>query len=157
MTHSRMKAYFDQEMGLSLQMPSDWDAAETNQFPLVLLAPPEDGFRANMGFGVSPMNPPTPEHLQHIITRTRHDRQQDYDHFEFINEARFMHRGFPGHIERYRWTLDNTGAALQQVFALILTGPDALYNIHGTTLEQHADKYVPLFEQIVYSIRFPRG
>ncbi len=152
-----MKAYFDQELGLSLQMPVDWEAAETNEFPLVLLAPPEDGFRANVGFGISALHPTTPEHLQQVITRTRQDRQRDYENFEFINEARFMQTGYPGHIERYSWTLETNGAALEQVFALILTTPDTMYNIHGTTLRQYTAQYLPIFEHIIFSIRFPRS
>jgi hypothetical protein len=152
-----MKAYFDQALRLSLQMPIAWDAAETSEFPLVLLAPPEDGFRANVGFGVSSLHPTTPEHLQQVINRTRHDRAQDYEQFKFINEARFTQTGYPGHIERYRWTLETNGAVLEQVFALILTSPDGLYNIHGTTLHIHAAQYLPIFEHIIFSIRFPRG
>lgn len=157
MTLPPMKAYFDQELRLSLQMPATWDAAETIEFPLVLLAPPEKGFRANVGFGISALHPTTPDHLQQVIARTRHDRARDYEQFEFIREMRFMLAGFPGHLEHYRWTLETNGVGLEQIFALILTGPEGLYNIHGTTLQEHAAQYLPIFEHIIFSIRFRRG
>lgn len=148
------KSYYDDDIGVSLQMPTNWEAGATDQFPLILMAPPENGFRANLSFSIKDLNPPTPEHLQQTIDAARASRQDSYDGFELVSEQRVMIDNFPGHIERYHWTMDHTGQAMTQLFALILTGPDALYGMHGTCLRDAEDTYVPAFESIIQSMRF---
>ncbi len=148
------KSYYDPDIALSLEMPTDWDAAATDQFPLLLIAPPEQDFRANLSFSVQEFDPSTPEHLQWVIDQTRADRSRTFVDFQLISEQRIMQDNFPGHLEHYHWTMDDSGLPMTQLFALILTAPNALYGLHATCLQATENRYVPIFMNIIHSLRF---
>ena len=148
------KSYYDADVGLSLEMPTDWDAAASDQFPLLLIAPPEQDFRANLSFSIQELIPPTPEHFRLIIKETRADRRRDFVDFELFSDQHILQDNFPGHIEQYHWKMDETHVHMTQLFSLILTGPDALYGLHGTCLQSTEDHYLPIFIAIIRSIRF---
>jgi hypothetical protein len=148
------KSYYDPDIAISLEMPLDWDAAASDQFPLLLLAPPQDNFRANMSFSVQELDQPTPEHFKAVIRQTHADRRRTFTDFQLVSEKRILQDNFPGHIEHYHWTMDDTHIPMTQLFALILIGPDALYGIHATCLRDTEQTYLPIFNAIIHSLRF---
>jgi len=148
------KSYFDPDIAVSLEMPADWEAAATEHFPLLLMAPSEQAFRANLSFSVETLDPPTPANLQLMIDQTRADRRQTFEGFQLVSEQRMMQDNFPAHIEYYHWNMDGSHIPMTQLFALILTAPDALYGLHGTCLQSTEDTYLPIFTAIIRSLRF---
>lgn len=148
------KSYYDPDLSVSLEMPMDWEAAANDPFPLILMAPPEGDFRANLSFSVQVLEPPTPEHLQQLIDQTRAERRQSFAGFEPVSEERLMQDNFPAHLEVYHWTMDGSGVPMTQVFALILTAPEALYSLHATCLRGLESHYLPVFRGIIQSLRF---
>lgn len=148
------KSYYDKDVGVSLEMPAEWDAAASEHFALILLAPSKQRFRPNLSFVVKSLKPPTPEHLQQMIDKARKDREASYQGFALVSEERLMQDNYPGHLEVYHWEMDETGTPLTQIFVLILTGPDALYSLHATCLREQETTYLPIFREIIASLRF---
>lgn len=148
------KEYYDDDLLIGMQFPDDWDTAENEQFKLILLAPAVSEFRANMTFLVRDLQPPTPENLKQLIAQARSQREADYDGFELVEELEFRVDEFPAHQEVYHWNADEVGTGLTQLFALIMTGPTALYSIHATCLRETESTYIPQFKAIIQSFEF---
>lgn len=152
-----VRKYHDTEVGVALEIPAEWNAGSTPDFALVLFAPEEQGFQANLTFTLSPFHPPTHERLWGLIQDTRQDRMDAYQGFTLIQEERMIQDQCPGYIETYYCEMDDTHLPLFQLFAIILAGEDALYTLHGTALRSTQAVYEPLFRQMIQSIRFLRN
>ncbi|GEM_PF-3122421 len=152
-----VRSYYDSEVGMSLELPAEWDAASTFDFALVLSAPEEQGSRAGLCFNISPFNPPTQERLLAFIEDTRQERMEVYGGFALLSEERIIQDRCPGYIETYRWQAEDTNVPIFQLFAAILLGQDALYTVHGTALLSLQATYEPLFRQIIASLQFIRA
>lgn len=150
----KFKSYYDEDLGVSLEMPVKWAIIEHDVIPLVIMAPVEKKFQANMTFVVKELEIATPEAMQIVIESARNDRMESYDNFELVHEERLIIDNSPAHMEYYHWTMDNTGTPLTQLFALIFIGNDMLFSIHATFLRKLEDTYLPPFEHIVKSLRF---
>jgi hypothetical protein len=151
-----VRSYYDANVGVAMEIPAEWDAGSTPDFALILVAPEEQGFNANLSFTISPFDPPTQDRLRDLIQDTRQDREENYPKFSVVREERMIQDKCPGYIETYHWELEETNTPLFQLYALILAGQDALYTLHGTSLRSLEDSYEPLFRQIIASIRFIR-
>lgn len=150
----KVKSYYDEDLGLSLEMPKKWMIVENEHIPLVIAAPPEKKFQANMTFVMRDIEIATPEAMQVVVDSARSDRMESYDNFELVQEERLIIDNSPAHLEHYHWTMDNTGLPLTQLFALIFIGNDMLFSIHATCLRKLEEKYLPRFEHVVKSLRF---
>ena len=151
-----IRSYYDSNIGVAMEIPAEWDAGSTPDFALVLMAPEEQGFKANLNFTISLFNPPTQERLLGFIEDTRQDREDSYPGFSVLREERMIQDQCPGYIETYHWELEDTNLPIFQLFALIMAGTDALYTLHGTALRSLEQMYEPLFRQMIASIRFIR-
>lgn len=151
-----VRSYYDASVGVAMEIPAEWNAGSTPDFALILVAPEEQGFHANLSFTVSPFNPPTQERLRDLIEDTRQDREANYPGFTVLREERVIQDKCPGYIETYHWEMEETGVPLFQLYAVIMAGEDALYTLHGTALRSLERAYEPLFRQIIGSIRFIR-
>lgn len=150
----KFKSYYDEDLGISLEMPVKWGIIEHDVIPLVVMAPMEKKFQANMTFIIKELELATPEAMQIVVESARNDRIESYDNFELVHEERLIIDNSPAHIETYHWTMDNTGIPLTQLFALIFIGNDVLYSIHATCLRKLEETYLPRFEHVVKSLRF---
>jgi hypothetical protein len=151
-----VRSYYDASVGVAMEIPAEWDAGSTPDFALILVAPEEQGFHANLSFTVSPFNPPTQERLRDLIEDTRQDREENYPKFSVLREERMILDQCPGYIETYHWEMEDTKVPFFQLYALVLAGQDALYTLHGTSLRALEQVYEPLFRQMIASIRFIR-
>ncbi len=148
------KYYISEEANIGLQLPDGWTVSHNENFPLIVLAPKEDSFRANMTFSIRELKPPTQENFEQKIATARADREQDYKGFDLLSEEKWMQEDFPAYSEVYHWNADQDNTPLTQIFALIMTGPDALYSVHGTTLRSLEASYIPHFKAILKSLTF---
>jgi len=148
----KMVNYFDENLSISLSVPPKWTVGENDDFELHLTAPQEMAYHSNLGFsrvlGVGPLDATS---FEQIIENTLADQQRDFEKFKLLDEQRVMVDGFPTYIERYEW---ENGRFFSQILALIAVGPNALLEIHGATLKAMEDAYIPLFIEMVESIRF---
>ena len=148
------QSYFNDDINIQLNMPDDWTTAKNEQFPLILFAPQENDYRANMTVSVRELKPPTQEHFEELIKKTRIEHEQDYKGFDLIEEDKWMQDEFPAYQEVYHWNSDEEDIPLTQIFALIMTGTDALYSIHCTTLQSLEATHLPQFKAIIKSLEF---
>jgi hypothetical protein len=148
------KSYFNEDVNIQMELPEGWTTSKNEQFPLILFAPQENNFRANMTFSIRELKPPTQEHFEDLIGKTRVEHEQDYKDFALIEEEKWMQDEFPAYQEVYHWTSDEGDIALTQIFALMMTGPDALYSIHCTTLRSVESTYLSQFKSIIKSFEF---
>jgi hypothetical protein len=144
----------DETLGVSLEAPVGWARATSDVFPLQLLAPAEDGFRANGNFSHEQFEPPTPEGLATFVTRTKQAQLTDYEGFEELGVEEIVVDNRPGSLQHYAWTPVAMGRTLQQLLVVLVVEPGLLLEIDAATLADRADVYLPIFRRLVTSIRF---
>ncbi len=147
-------SHFDRDLGISLERPSDWQVGRTDDFTVVLLAPPITGYRSNLGF--SRADPPalTPAVLEATLATARAQQHDEYPGFVELGEVRFVQDGCPAVLQIYRWQPPDVPEPFTQVFGLVLTTDHGLLEINGATLMSLEGQALPAFEAIVRSIRF---
>lgn len=150
----KMVSYFDKNYSISLEIPENWTASSTEDFPLVFFALRENGYRSNLGFSKEILQPPNLEALEALINQTKKSQQQEYDDYRMIDEANFLQDGYAAYLQHYQWQPSDNNSHFSQVFGLILTGPESLFEIDGATLVEMEEKYFPIFDHIIKSIRF---
>ena len=149
-----MKTYFDPDVRVSLEMPEDWEVMASADFPLLLLAAEEQGFRANVGFAIVPLDEPTPERLDQIIADAKSERERDFKRFELLGERRQEQAGYPGYLMRSYWELDEAPVTVAQISAIFVTAPTQMHQVHCTALKDLEQVYLPTFRHILGSLRF---
>ena len=146
--------YFDPKFRISLELPADWSTGHTDDFPLILLAPPEMDYRSNLGFSQSDQPIASPEALDGIIAGAKAEQLAGYSRFRQLKEERFWQDGRPAFLQQYQWQPEDAQHPFVQLFGLVLVGPDNLLEINGATLQPLAERYLPVLQKIVSSIRF---
>jgi hypothetical protein len=144
----------DEALQLSLEAPVGWSRSSSEVFPLQLLAPSDDGFRASCNFSHEHFDPPTPEGLATFVTRTKQAQRSDYEGFEEIEVAEVVIDNRPGTVQQYGWTPAAVGRPLTQVLALFVVEEGLLLEVDAATLADHAPRLLPVFGRILRSIRF---
>jgi hypothetical protein len=146
-------SYYDQTFSISLLAPADWTAARTDDFPFVLLSPPENGYRSNLGFSETHIEPLSAERLDQEIAKLKAQQASDYENFRSLEERKFWLDGHPAWQQRYEWQPRDKPYHFSQVLALLVVNENTLYEINGATLKELETTYMPIFERIIESIR----
>ena len=141
--------FADHDVGLEMSVPHGWTAAATDEFPLVLLAPEEDGFRANVGVLVGELVPPSPEGLQARIEATKATRLAELPRFQVVAERAGPQAGQPGWQLRATW--EHGERELTQITQLFVAEPERLYEVTATCLRPLESVYLPVFREILDS------
>ncbi len=153
----KMVNYFDKGLSISLSVPDGWTMGEHAAFDLHLAAPAEMEYHANLGFsrvvGIGPLDA---ARFEQIVENTKSDQRRDFEEFKLLSERRLMIDGFPTYVEQYEWVDGRSpnGRFFSQILTLIAVGPNALLEIHGASLKELEGAYIPLFIEMVESIRF---
>lgn len=154
MTKDSMASYFDPQFRISLELPADWAAGHTDDFPLILLAPVTMDYATNLGFSQSDQAIDSPADLDAIIAGVKAEQAAEYERFHQLKEERFWQDGRPAYLQTYRWQPDDAQHPFVQLFGLIVVAPGYLLELNGATLEPLSDDYLPILHQMVRSIRF---
>jgi hypothetical protein len=149
-----MSSYFNQELQLSLEAPSNWVAGSTGEFQLMLMAPPEKEYRANLGFNVRALDPASQAELDKIIRESQKKQADTLADYRLNRDATFMLDNRPTYMRFYEWKDPGLGLHFSQLQALVLVSEDTVYTIDGSSLKELEDKYLPILEHMVSSIRF---
>jgi hypothetical protein len=151
-------SHFDRGLGISLEHPDDWEVGHTDAFALVVVAPPEAGYRSNLGFSRGEPPSTSPDVLDATLEIARDQQRTGYPGFEELAVLRFEQDGFPALLQLYRWQPASAVEPFTQLFALVLTRDHGLLEINGSTLRSLEASALPALEAIVRSIRFiPHG
>jgi hypothetical protein len=149
-----VRSYFDPELRLSIELPADWDIGSTDEFPLVVLAPLERGFRANAGFSDRALDPPTKEGFIAAIEQLKSEQADDFERYEVVGERRSVQDGCPAYMVRCRWDLEQGPTRVVQIAALYAVGSVRLVEVHCTALAELESVYLPMFQRLLDSLRF---
>lgn len=146
---SPVDRFADHDVGLEMSVPHGWAAAATDDFPLVLLAPQEHGFRASIGVRTGVLDPPTPEAFEGLIQRIKAARRTELPEFRVGAERVGPQAGHPGWQLRATW--DDGGRPLTQITQLFVAEPARLYEVTATCLQAEEKAYLPLFRLVLES------
>jgi hypothetical protein len=152
-----MLPHHAEEIGLELDVPDGWDIERSDELPILLMAPTESGFRANIGVSTGPLVPPSAERLAEVVAQAKQLRAETAEGYEIEDEWRLLHEGAAGWIVRARWKLDEPAITVVQVSALFLTRSGTLYQVNCTALADLASDYLPAFAEVLESLHFTDG
>lgn len=152
--NGEVRSYFDPELRVSIELPAGWDVASSDDFPLLLLAPLDHGFRANVGFYERSLEPATVAGFVATIEQMKAEHERDFDAYEMVGERRAVQDGRPAHLVRCRWDHDDPAVRLSQVSALYAEREDRLVVVYCTALAEREGEYLPQFQRILDSLRF---
>lgn len=150
----KMSSYFNQELQISLEAPSGWSAGKTDDFELLLIGEPENKYRANLGINVRSLETASQAELEKIIRETQRSQAANLNGFRQSRDQTLMVDNRPAYIRFYEWRDQSLGLQFSQLQALILVTEDTVYTVDGSSLKELEDKYLPILEHMVHSIRF---
>lgn len=142
------------ELGISLTAPEGWEAGGTGDFQLMLAAPPNHDFRANLGINIIKSTNATPEMLDTELANLDRQQAQQYQNYRQNAVLSEDIDGRPARLQFYEWLHAQTDTQLSQIRGLILRDPSNLYIISATSLKQLEGDYIPLMQKVINSIKF---
>ena len=142
-----MVSYFHKEFSISLLKPEDWKIESKDIFPLILFAPKESGFSANIGFIKSQLHPPSSEHLRKKIAEIKQNQKLQYANFAQIYEKEIWLDSYPAYFQQFEWTSKKYNKNLSHIFGLIMTGEDALFEVNASSLKELSKNYNTIFSR----------
>lgn len=145
------------DFGISLDLPDGWAIAATPDFPFLLLAPAERGYRSNLGFSRSEQRHSTADDMENAIAAAHADQKANYEQFAQTDERRFELDGCRAYLQTYTWKPDTAPEPFVQVYGLVLTDHNRLIEINGATLSSLSSRMLPQFELILQSMRIGEG
>jgi hypothetical protein len=149
-----MLSLFDDELMLSLMVPRHWEAVRSEEFPLNLFAPEEQGYRTHLSFGLDQISPPTLAEFQNVLQRIYYDEGLSLEGYNLTQGSACTLAERPAFVAYYDWHAAEIKADISQLDALIFTGTSVVYKVHGYTLKTQTDVFMPVLENVISSIRF---
>lgn len=144
-------------MGISFEIPEDWKIKENPDFPLILFAPEEKDYQANINFRLHRQAVPNPEVLE-ALARQAHHQLSQLAHFEEKQKQKFFLSNLPAYLLSFSWKMDETSfAQFSQLYILTATGPHAVLEINAVTLYDLAPKHFPVFKSFLQSMAIVPG
>ncbi len=149
-------SYFSKALSASVRMPADWDTVTSEDFPLALLAPEKNGFRANVGFNLYKLSGDDEQKFEKAIRSSKQVLIDEYKEYKLIEEQQVWIDGFPAYHQEYTWKDDEMDLYYYQTLTLIYVMPNRLYEVTGTSLLTNKENYLDKIIKIVDSFRFIR-
>ncbi len=134
-----------------LSVPTNWFISSTVDFQAIFLSQPkEDSTRANLTVSVRQLEEGST--LEGVVIATRQEQAKSYAQYETLEEIDYTATGGTGFQHRYRWIDPEQDMMIVQEQAFFFVEP-MLFTLTGTCILQHADEYVPVFKQMIDSLR----
>jgi hypothetical protein len=147
-------SYFDANLGLSLLAPRGWVAGAIEAFPLNFFAPEEKGYRAHLSFGLAQLDAPDLPTFEALMLALYPSAGLALEEYRLHTSYAFTLDDRPAFLARYDWFAGVNLSHLAQVDVLVWVQPNICYKVHGYALLQTADRYMPVFADVISSIRF---
>ena len=148
-----MAVFIDDVLNIQMDVPVGWEAERVEQFALIFFAPAHDGYRVNLGFNIGRLDPPVLDSLKTLIDDTQAEQQRTYNEYALTRGEAWLLDGYPAYTRHYTWHDTGTDLRFAQIQAFVYYEPH-LYVIDGSSLQQHADTYLPMFDAIIRSLHF---
>ncbi|MBS3029023.1 MAG: hypothetical protein HCA25_18635 [Dolichospermum sp. DET50] len=158
MTLANMDSYCSEEIGISISLPKYWHPEVINQWQFRIFGLPEPGFeeyfeeyRSTMSYLLTEPESNSGNWFEILITDSGNKMQEDYNEYQLISEEYCQIAGNRAYIRHYEWTETTTSLRLSQLQSLIYNDSSSFYLINAATLKPLADKYMPIFREILHS------
>lgn len=140
-------------LGITLQAPDTWSRADHPLVALLLLAPPLDGYRQNVGFSTKAIDPPTEARFRAFVDATLETHARTYAEHEELDRGFVEVGGRAAAAVHYRWRPPELGRPLESLFVAVPTGPDRLVEIDASALALGEDPLL-VARWILATVRF---
>lgn len=145
-------SFFSKPLSLSVQVPVTWEVASNDDFTLLLIAPEENGFKANIGINGYSFTGEKKD-FEKTIEQFKVDLQSDYPEYKLLSEEECWIDGYPAYHQLYSWYSNEQDCIVFQTLSLICDTQTRLYQVNGTCLEGQNSKILNLIEKIAGSVR----
>jgi hypothetical protein len=151
----KMHSYFNPALMVSLEAPEGWTVEASDAVPLALFAPAEQNYRAHLDVRLAVLDPPTPERFRELIGEAYRGSLGDrLDDYRLVDDAEFLLDERPAYCACFEWYEPVLAFRFSQIDTLALEGAGRLYEVHGYSRAELADRYLPILRRIIASIRF---
>lgn len=144
---------FDSALSLTLRVPAEWTVTASEQFPLDIYAPRQEGYRASLGLLRAPIATATRESFSALIAQRHAELARDLPGFTPLHEEQCWIDELPASVLTYRWLPLEEPRGFTQIAAVLLSGPATIVEVHAAALTPLAATYLPLFETMLRSLR----
>jgi hypothetical protein len=141
-------------LGISLEIPADWQANPAEQCLAQVFAPQENNYSANLCFNLYPEEPVNQSLMQELMEGSAQQQARTLPEFKQARLENLEIGGQPALLREYTYRYTGRDLRLVQLQALVLAGPARLWVITASSLEELAPKYIPLIEGIIKSLSF---
>jgi hypothetical protein len=151
-----MNRFTDHSLAISLEAPEAWSGTKDSALNLDLFAPEESDYAAHISLDLKEIDPPDPkgDWFVRVVEETYYQGGLGLDEYELVEGFEVEVGGHPGFLARYEWVAREVGLHFSQIDALVLVRPDRLLEIHGFSLKELEETYIPIFLYIIHSVRF---
>ncbi|NJL12921.1 MAG: DUF1795 domain-containing protein [Microscillaceae bacterium] len=141
-----MQKYTLSSMGISFEIPEDWKIRENPDFPLILFAPEEKDYQANINFRWHRQSVLNPDEFEALATQAHHQLSQ-LAHYEEKQKQKIFLSNLPAYLLSFSWKMDESPfVRFSQLHILTATGPQNVLEINAATLYDLAPKHFPVFK-----------
>lgn len=144
-------SFYHKELNVSIKVPTSWEIGNNEDFQLILIAPVDDGYRANIGLNIYEFTGGDRAQFEKAILTSKENLETEYRNYKMLQEDQIWIDGLPAYHQRYEWTTEQD-AHFVQTLTLIFV-PDRLYEMNGTSKAGLGEKYLDLLEEIITSLR----
>lgn len=152
-----MMPYFNQPLGLMMEVPSEWQGQMVDVNHLRISAPElpdHGGYRPGMSIRRGHPGPEFNEGLDKVISASGQEMAASYPEFSLVKEEHLrMGENSPAFVRYYQWRDARTGLHFSQIQAIVLWAKDVLFLINAATLKEVESQSLPIFDAILRSLR----
>jgi hypothetical protein len=140
-------------LNLSLSAPVGWKVGSSPDFQLLMVAPVESGYQANAGFNKYARPQATPGLMDNLIQQSHVEMSQNIEDYRQVRIEQLKVNEQPARLRVYERKHSPSGLYLSQMQFLYLPSPDILFLATGSSLQELAHRYLPVFEEIFRSAK----
>lgn len=145
-----MYRYHHADLKFSIGVPEGWEVVESENFPMHIFAPEEQGYPASLAFALVTGDEPID-----MVTVGKYLQQQAserLDGFSLEQEQRLLLGAKEAYMVRYYW--NGQDLSFSQLDTFISQEATRVVRVHGYSLRALEAKYITLFVQMLLTIEF---
>lgn len=156
MSDSTPNKVHSDELKITVEVPDGWQTTSNEDFQLLVLAPSEADYRANIGFDLTKLESNKLAEITQMLEQSRQEQEANYAEFEQTGLKEINLNGHRGYLRYYNWFYEESNLHFSQIQAFVFVAPNVpiVLGASGSCLQQYAQKYLPILEDIIVSVKF---
>jgi len=149
-----MYRYFDKDLQLTIKIPQGWHPAVNEAFKLIIFAPLQDNYQANLGLNLNQLEPATLPSLKELFEQAQ-QQQKRHKYYQLTRFEPLQIDGCDGFLQGYDWLDESSQLHFSQLqVAVLLNPPDpSILSISGSSLMLYKTEYLDVLEKMINSIQ----